>query len=94
LAGNGDLSAIFAAGVAHDEREAISPAALLCGARLRPPQSAPRSPISSIALLESAYLGGFSLLAGVRVASLARWHRTMGTFVAVINSNSAETFYW
>src|SRR5258708_7760904 len=41
------------------------------------------------------YLGGSSLLAALLVASLAIWHRTMGTVsIASINSKSAETFYW
>src|SRR5258705_1333536 len=45
------------------------------------------------------YLGGSSLLAALLVAllvaSLALWHRTMGTVsIASINSKSAETFYW
>ena len=41
------------------------------------------------------YLGGSSLLAVLLVASLALWHRTMGTVsIASINSKSAETFYW
>ena len=41
------------------------------------------------------YLGGSSLLATLLVASLAIWHRTMGTVsIASINSKPAETFYW
>jgi len=41
------------------------------------------------------YLGGSSLLAALLVASLAVWHRTMGTVsIASINSKPAETFYW
>src|SRR5258705_3289826 len=41
------------------------------------------------------YLGGSSLLAALLIASLALWHRTMGTVsIASINSKSAETFYW
>src|SRR5258707_9583550 len=40
------------------------------------------------------YLGGSSLLAALLVASLAVWHRTMGTVsIASINSKSAEAFY-
>src|SRR5467141_398571 len=45
--------------------------------------------------LKIGYLGGSSLLAALLVASLALWHRTMGTVsIASINSKSAETFYW
>ncbi|MCC8963428.1 hypothetical protein H8A95_14220 [Bradyrhizobium sp. Pear76] len=41
------------------------------------------------------YLGGSSLLAGLLVASLAAWHRTMGTVsIASIDNKAAETFYW
>lgn len=41
------------------------------------------------------YLGGSSLLAALLVASLAIWHRTMGTVsIASIKSRQAETFYW
>lgn len=41
------------------------------------------------------YLGGSSLLAVLLIASLALWHRTMGTVsIASIDSKSAETFYW
>src|SRR5437588_678798 len=41
------------------------------------------------------YLGGSSVLAVLLAASLALWHRTMGTVsIASINSKSAETFYW
>ncbi|MGY8664279.1 hypothetical protein Q3C01_18290 [Bradyrhizobium sp. UFLA05-109] len=41
------------------------------------------------------YLGGSSLLAGLLVASLAIWYRTMGSVsIASINSKTAETFYW
>src|SRR5207302_10540000 len=41
------------------------------------------------------YLGGSSVLAVLLVASLALWHRTVGTVsIASINSKSAETFYW
>src|SRR4030081_3728729 len=41
------------------------------------------------------YLGGSSLLAALLVASLAVWHRTLGTVsIASIKSKSAETFYW
>src|SRR3979490_1869107 len=41
------------------------------------------------------YLGGSSLLAALLVASLAVWHRTMGTVsIASINSKPAESFYW
>jgi uncharacterized membrane-anchored protein len=41
------------------------------------------------------YLGGSSLLAALLLASLAIWHRTMGTVsIGSINSRQAETFYW
>jgi uncharacterized membrane-anchored protein len=41
------------------------------------------------------YLGGFSLLAALLIASLATWHRTLGTVsIDSINSNQAEIFYW
>lgn len=41
------------------------------------------------------YLGGSSLLAGLLVASLAAWYRTMGTVsIASIDNKAAETFYW
>ncbi|MHC2465522.1 COG4705 family protein [Bradyrhizobium embrapense] len=41
------------------------------------------------------YLGGSSLLAGLLVASLVVWHRTMGTVsIASIDNRAAETFYW
>lgn len=41
------------------------------------------------------YLGGSSLLAGLLVASLVAWHRTMGTVsIASIDNKAAETFYW
>lgn len=41
------------------------------------------------------YLGGSSLLAVLLVASLALWHRTMGSVsIASIDNKAAETFYW
>jgi uncharacterized membrane-anchored protein len=41
------------------------------------------------------YLGGSSLLAALLVASLAAWHRTLGTVsIASIDNKAAETFYW
>ena len=41
------------------------------------------------------YTGGSSLLLGLLLASLAIWHRTMGTVSAnAINSPKAEVFYW
>jgi len=41
------------------------------------------------------YLGGSSLLAGLLIASLVTWHRTLGTVsIDSINSNQAEIFYW
>ncbi|WP_375777044.1 hypothetical protein ACE103_37130 [Bradyrhizobium sp. ma5] len=41
------------------------------------------------------YLGGSSLLAGLLVASLVAWYRTMGTVsIASIDNKAAETFYW
>lgn len=41
------------------------------------------------------YLGGFSLLAALLIASLVTWHRTLGTVsIDSINSNQAEIFYW
>jgi uncharacterized membrane-anchored protein len=41
------------------------------------------------------YVGGSSLLAALLLASLAIWHRAMGTVsIASINSRQAETFYW
>jgi uncharacterized membrane-anchored protein len=41
------------------------------------------------------YLGGSSLLAALLVASLAIWHRTLGTVsISSINSRAAEAFYW
>ncbi len=41
------------------------------------------------------YLGGSSLLAALLVASLATWHRTLGTVsIASIDNKAAETFYW
>jgi uncharacterized membrane-anchored protein len=41
------------------------------------------------------YLGGATLLAGLLVASLAIWYRTMGTVaIASIKSRQAEAFYW
>lgn len=41
------------------------------------------------------YLGGSSLLAALLVASLAAWHRTLGTVsIASIDNKVAETFYW
>src|ERR1700736_4585335 len=41
------------------------------------------------------YLGGSSLLAALLVASLAIWHRTLGTVsISSINSKPAEAFYW
>ncbi|WP_244485421.1 COG4705 family protein [Bradyrhizobium tropiciagri] len=41
------------------------------------------------------YLGGSSLLAGLLVASLAAWYRSMGTVsIASIDNKAAETFYW
>lgn len=41
------------------------------------------------------YLGGASLLAGLLVASLGAWYRTMGSVsIASIDNKAAETFYW
>jgi uncharacterized membrane-anchored protein len=41
------------------------------------------------------YLGGSSLLAALLVASLAIWHRTLGTVsIGSISSRPAEVFYW
>src|SRR5882762_8838300 len=41
------------------------------------------------------YLGGCCRLAGLLVASLAVWRRTMGTVsLASINSKPGESFYW
>jgi uncharacterized membrane-anchored protein len=41
------------------------------------------------------YLGGSSLLAALLVASLAIWHRTLGTVsISSIHSKPAEAFYW
>jgi uncharacterized membrane-anchored protein len=41
------------------------------------------------------YLGGFSLLAALLIASLVTWHRALGTVsIDSINSNQAEIFYW
>jgi uncharacterized membrane-anchored protein len=41
------------------------------------------------------YLGGSSLLAALLVASLAIWHRTLGTVsIGSITSRPAEVFYW
>jgi uncharacterized membrane-anchored protein len=41
------------------------------------------------------YLGGSSLLAALLVASLAIWHRTLGTVsIGSIGSRPAEVFYW
>ncbi|MGY3603806.1 MULTISPECIES: COG4705 family protein [unclassified Bradyrhizobium] len=41
------------------------------------------------------YLGGSSLLAALLVASLAVWHRTMGSVsIASIDNKAAEAFYW
>jgi len=41
------------------------------------------------------YAGGSTLLLGLLIASLAIWHRTLGTVsVASISSPKAEVFYW
>jgi hypothetical protein len=41
------------------------------------------------------YVGGSSLLAALLVASLAIWHRTLGTVsISSIHSKPAEAFYW
>lgn len=41
------------------------------------------------------YAGGAALLSGLLIASLATWHRTLGSVsVATVRSPTAELFYW